>query len=68
MELYEFGIKHELSPAELCAFLYDYAPRLIDYKPTADMPRPAQAWFIGGKISASDQILDITFWQANQNT
>lgn len=66
---YEFRAEHKLSPAELCAFLYDYAPRLIDYKPSAEMPHPSQAWFIGGLITEEgDKILDITFWQANPST
>lgn len=64
---YRFRIENQLSPAELCAFLYDYAPNFISKEKT-DIPQPAQAWFIGGKTAPIESTLDFTFWQANPET
>ena len=64
---YKFRIENNLSPEELCAFLYDYAPNFI-LKEKTDMPQPAQAWFIGGKTDEIEKDLDFTFWQANSET
>lgn len=46
---YRFRAENELSPAELCAFLYDFAPNFMPQK-EADVPQPTQAWCIGGLI------------------
>lgn len=64
---YQFRTENNLSPAELCAFLYDYAPNFISKEKT-DIPQPAQAWFIGGKTASIESTLDFTFWQANSET
>ncbi len=64
---YKFRTENSLSPEELCAFLYDYAPNFISKEKTG-IPQPAQAWFIGGKTDPKEAILDQTFWQANPNT
>lgn len=64
---YQFRTENSLLPEELCAFLYDYAPNFISKEKT-DIPKPAQAWFIGGKTDPKEAILDQTFWQANPNT
>lgn len=64
---YKFRMENNLLPAELCAFLYDYVPNFISKEKT-DIPKPAQAWFIGGKTDPKEAILDQTFWQANPNT
>lgn len=66
---YQFRIENNLSPAELCAFLYDYAPGYIkSINKSTPIPEPSQAWFIGGIISPEEKELDITFWQANPDT
>lgn len=65
--LHEFRIENNLSPEELCAFLYDYAPSIVAIEPT-EAPKPSQAWFIGGLISPEEQNLEVTFWQANPET
>ncbi|MDR1581689.1 MAG: type I restriction endonuclease subunit R [Prevotellaceae bacterium] len=66
---YDFRIKNNLSPPELCAFLYDFAPKLVKQKETPIMPEPAQAWFIGGNLTKLDKKLgEIDFWQANPET
>lgn len=64
---YKFRIENNLSPSELCAFLYDFAPNFIN-KEKASIPQPSQAWFIGGVISPEEGKLDTTFWQANPET
>lgn len=64
-KLYKFRIDNNLSPVELCAFLYDFAPNYIT-KFNSDMPEPANAWFIGGKIE--DEDLENLYWQANADT
>ena len=64
---YKFRLDNNLSPDELCAFLYDYAPNFIPKEKT-NIPHPAQAWFIGGKTYPIEEKLDKTFWQANPET
>lgn len=63
---YKFRVENNLSPAELCAFLYDYAPNYL-HEEKREMPKPSQAWFIGGVILPSEAN-DETFWQCNQET
>ena len=65
--LYNFRIENNLSPDELCAFLYEFAPNFVT-KENKNIPEPAQAWFIGGLISEEEQDLDLTFWQGNKDT
>lgn len=61
---YQFRKENDLSMSELCAFLYDFAPNLID-KTETHIPQPAQAWFIGGKIADEEKQGSMTFWQPN---
>lgn len=65
--LYEFRKENELSPEELWAFLYDFAPNNIQNEKT-DIPKPSQAWFIGGRLYPEDKSLDSKFWQSNPDT
>jgi hypothetical protein len=64
---YDFRIKNNLSPSELCAFLYDFAPKFVRQEETP-MPEPAQAWFIGGSLTKNKKYGEIGFWQANPET
>jgi hypothetical protein len=64
---YHFRKEYGLSPMELCAFIYDFADKMIPKK-EYEMPEPAQAWFIGGRKSPAEKDGDINFWQANQET
>jgi len=64
---YKFRIENNLTPNELCAFLYDFAPNYID-KTLPPMPQPTQAWFIGGLIAEEERIEEEKFWQANPET
>lgn len=45
--LQEFRKIHDLSPAELCAFLYDFAPSSISDE-EAELPKPTKAWLLLG--------------------
>ncbi|MGN0632233.1 MAG: hypothetical protein ACI4JW_00030, partial [Oscillospiraceae bacterium] len=72
--LLTFREEHNMSPYELCAFLYDFAPKYIggiDSYIIKDLPEPKSAFFIGG--SKDDIFLDdkkdiITYWQCNPDT
>lgn len=44
----EFRITHELSPPEMCAFLYDYAPEFVTALSADDLPAPSKAWMVSG--------------------
>lgn len=73
--LCDFRKKHNLSPCELCAFLYDFAPKYIggvdSYIVKNDLPKPKSAYFIGA--DKSDAFLSndsdiITPWQCSPET
>lgn len=67
----EFRNKHNMTPYEFCAFLYDYAPKVIggiDSYIIRDIPEPTSAFFIGGtKDDAflSDDKDIIACWQCS---
>ena len=63
---FQFRKDNNLSPFELCAFLYDFAPNFIP-KDETNIPHPAQAWCIGGLID-KNELFRTTFWQANPET
>lgn len=71
--LYDFRCKHNLSPYELCAFLYDFAPKYIggiDSYIVKELPEPESAFFIGANRSdafLSEDENTITPWQCNPN-
>jgi hypothetical protein len=44
----EFRSQHELSPAEMCAFLYDFALQFTTPLGAMDLPSPSKAWVITG--------------------
>ena len=72
--LYDFREKHNMSPYELCAFLYDFAPKYVggvDSYIIKDIPPPKGAYFIGGTkndafLSSDDDT--IIPWQCNPDT
>ncbi len=72
--LYDFRISHDMSPYELCAFLYEYAPNHVggfDIYIEKKLPEPKSAYFIGGTkndIFLSDDEDTITPWQCNPDT
>ena len=71
-----FRLENELSPSELCAFLYDFAPRYIGGTGSyiiEELPEPRSAYFIGGggdnaDATAEDNPDEICFWQCNPGT
>ena len=52
-----FQDKYELSDAEFCACLYDYAPMLVDDKQVPELPKPVNVWLTGASGGDFD-ILD----------
>lgn len=44
--LQEFRLRHALSPAELNAFLYDFAPACLAEEADDELPAPQRAWFL----------------------
>ena len=44
----EFRLRHGLSQAEMCAFLYDFAQEFITPMNADDLPSPSKAWLITG--------------------
>lgn len=73
--LYDFRTEHNMTPYELCAFLYDFAPKYIggidSYIVNNDLPAPKGAYFIGGHKDdsfLSDDSDIITPWQCNPDT
>lgn len=65
---YQFRIENNLTPDEFSAFLYDYAPNLLQTEEKGNIPQPAQAWFIGGLIKGYGEYWTTGFWQSNQET
>ncbi len=56
----EFRLLHNLSPAELNAFLYDFAPACLAEDADAELPAPKRAWFLmaGVGTQADFSLLD----------
>lgn len=65
---YRFRKENELSPDELSAFMYDYAPNVIGIEEKSKMPQPSAAWFIGGLIEGYSTHWTTGFWQSNMDT
>ena len=70
---YHFRKENQLSPYELCAFLYDFAPHYvggIDSYIIKDLPSPKAAFFVGGGGDNDDAEAEndqemITRWQCS---
>jgi len=65
--VYQFRIDNELSPAELCALMFEYAQGHVDVQEEA-LPEPSQAWLIGGTSGDGEINANYRFWQANPDT
>lgn len=64
-----FMEENRLTPSELSATLYDFAPKYIaDRAEDTTVLRPSRAWFIGGKTNRLEENMDFLFWQANPET
>jgi hypothetical protein len=61
-----FRRRHQLTPPELIAFLYDFAPRVLAAEQDAELPPPSRVWFTMGGINDNGdfEFLD----QADSNT
>ena len=74
--LYLFRLEKQFSMFELCAFLYDFAPKYIggiDSYIIKDLPAPKSAYFIGGGGDNSDAAAEddpecLSYWQCNPGT
>lgn len=72
--LYEFREQHNMSPYELCAFLYDFAPKYVGGAGSyiiQKLPEPKSAYFIGGSKDdcfLTDNPEEIACWQCNPDT
>ena len=62
--MYSFKNQNGLNTEELCAFLYDFAPKCLEEN-KVEMPKSSQAWFIGGRLFPEDKALK-TISQANK--
>lgn len=71
---HSFAKENNMSPYELFAFLYDFAPKMLGgYKSyiIEDLPEPKSAYFIGAKkndIFLCENNQEITPWQCNPET
>lgn len=70
--LHEFRLFHGLSPAELCSFIYDFAPSCLDDKDVEELQKPTKVWWVGGNkvdfdfLDNPDQ--NSMRWQCNTDT
>ncbi len=44
----KFRKRHGLTPVEMCAFLYDFAPQFTTPMDSSDLPTPSKVWLITG--------------------
>jgi hypothetical protein len=51
--LYDFRILHSLNPAEMCAFLYNFALQFIE-DDESDLPAPSQVWLLIGSANGTE--------------
>jgi hypothetical protein len=74
--LQEFRKRHALAPAELIAFLYDFAPRILAAERDPELPPPSRVWFTMGGVNDNGdfEFLDqadqrsTSRWQGNVDT
>ena len=69
-----FQAENELTDAELCACLYDFAPMLIDDSQQAELPKPVNVWLTGSAGKGDFDYLDKLgkgtdyIWACNERT
>ena len=76
--LYDFGQQHGFSGELLSAFLYGFAPEVLQpgHPTITDLPKPERAWFVGGGVNNNgdfaylDRVTEAsqTIWQGNPQT
>lgn len=52
----EFRLLHGLSPVEMCAFLYDFAPEFTISEDVEDLPDPSRVWFVPCGLENFDRV------------
>ncbi|MBK7475437.1 MAG: hypothetical protein IPN74_05575 [Haliscomenobacter sp.] len=73
--LHEFRTNNELSPEELIAFIYDFAPKSLSIKnmENGSLSEPSKVWYVGGGKTDFDfldgaESDETSFWQSNLDT
>jgi hypothetical protein len=69
----EFRKLNNLTIFELCAFLYDFAPKFIGEEKEQKLPEPTNIWLCGGAKDDYPYLIEAQeettyFWQGNQDT
>lgn len=69
----EFRKENNLTIFELCAFLYDFAPKFIGKEKEEILPKPTNIWLCGGAKDDYPYLIEVKeettyFWQGNQDT
>ena len=69
----EFRKQNNLTIFELCAFLYDFAPKFIGEEKEKKLPEPTNIWLCGGAKDDYPYLIEAKeettyFWQGNQDT
>ena len=69
----EFRKQNNLTIFELCAFLYDFAPKFIGKEKEEILPKPTNIWLCGGAKDDYPYLIEAKeettyFWQGNQDT
>lgn len=75
-ELQNFRNAHGLTPQELNAFIYDFAPKNLVATTSNELPQPSRIWFVIGGVGKNGdfEYLDkvdessISHWQGNLET
>lgn len=72
MVLQAFRSENNLTPAELCAFLFHYQAAEIRQQISLDakdeMPQPSQAWYLVGEYLQEESNMNCGYWQGNPET
>ncbi len=68
--IFEFRKINNFKPEELCAFLYDFAPTVLNELEDKELPEPSKVWFVGGNkynFEFLDKAIDESkdHWQGN---
>jgi len=71
--LFEFRKLNGFTPEELCAFFYDFAPKVLNELEDKELPSPSKVWFVGGSKLDFDFLDKATVeskehWQGNVDT
>lgn len=67
----EFRQLHGMSPVEMCAFLYDFAPQFTTPLNASDLPSPSKVWLISGGGFGDFAFVDtstaksVSYWGGN---